>query len=474
MGKIAVSLKQYGFKYSNSDTWVLKNANLDLHYGDLLLLTGLSGEGKSTLLASINGIIPHIIHGEQQGHIWVNDIPLCDIKPSDLAMHVGSVLQNADSQIINSTIEDEIAFGCENLGISPERIALNIEEASLAMRLNPDDATRTLSGGQKQKLITATTLAMGQKILVFDEPLANLDNESAHQLLELLKNLAHEGYAILLVEHRIDVVLPYANRVAMIQRGEVKTLDMDTQAIQQAVSALFPDQKTVQAHGEVCLRLQNVCYDVPKRRILNNISFDVYRNERLVILGENGCGKTTLLRLLSRLIAPTSGDYSQDLDAASKKRPKPSWFKKLGFVYQNPNYQLFMPTVTQEVSFGAFSKKHAQHALEDFHLTHLKERHPHSLSEGQKRRLTIAAVMAMSPEIILLDEPTVGQDYEGLKNIVSTLNAVHHKTKNTMITITHDYRCAKALADRIIWLKNGEIYKVGGPELADEMMGHHL
>jgi energy-coupling factor transporter ATP-binding protein EcfA2 len=137
-------------------------------------------------------------------------------------------------------------------------------------------------------------------------------------------------------------------------------------------------------------------------------------------------------------------------------------------VYQNPSYQLFMPTVSAEVQFSALSTSHALEALKAFRLDHLSDRHPHALSEGQKRRLTIAAVMAMSPEVILLDEPTVGQDYEGLKNIVSTLNAIHLQTKNTMITITHDFRCAAALADRIIWLKDGMIHKTGGPELALE------
>lgn len=469
MSKVAVSLKNYSFRYTNSAHWVLKDANIDIHYGDLMLLTGLSGEGKSTLLASLNGIIPHIIEGEQKGEIWIDDEKFVDIKPSEIAKVVGSVLQNAESQIINSRIEDEIAFGCENLGIAPEVISQRIKESCLAMQLDPENHTRTLSGGQKQKLITATTLAMGQKILVFDEPLANLDVESAHQLLELLQRLASEGYAILLVEHRIDVVLPYANRVSMIQRGAIKAFPMDTEAIVHAVSTLYSKSAQSKSVGPVCLSLRNVCYKVADHMILKNLDLDIYRNERIVILGENGSGKTTLMRLLSRLIMPTEGTYVQTLDEKSKKRPRSTWFKRLGYVYQNPNYQLFMPTVEQEIAFGAVSETHVKEALEKFHLMHLKDRHPHALSEGQKRRLTIAAVMAMSPEVILLDEPTVGQDYDGLKNIVSTLNAIHVETQNTMITITHDFRCAKALADRVIWLKEGRIYKIGGPEIAEEM-----
>ncbi len=465
----AIVFKEYGFKYEHGEEWVLKNVSFDMAYGEMVLLSGLSGEGKSTLLSSINGIIPHTLRGEQRGHVFVNNVDVSSLHPSETARFVGSVLQNADSQIINHLVEDEIAFGCENLGLAPNEIALRVKEACDQMRLSPDWSTKTLSGGQKQKVITATTLAMGQRILILDEPLANLDLESAKHLLKRLKALSASGYAIFIVEHRIDVVLPFVDRVLTLQNGCIRPYQMKTDAIQKAVAALgnAVDSSPV-ATTENLLALEGIQFGFKNKPILKGVNLKIQRGTRLVILGENGCGKTTLLKLISKLLHPTSGVYQQALDLDTKKKPSKAWFKKLGYVYQNPAYQLFMSTVEDEVHFGASSKEMGDRMMEAFHLSHLKERHPHSLSEGQKRRLSIAAVLATSPNVLLLDEPTVGQDYEGLRQIVHTLNTYNKAFACTLITITHDFRCAKNLADQIAWMKDGQIYKVGGPELADE------
>lgn len=468
MDKIAVELKNYAFRYHNSQDWVLKNINFKLHYGEFMVLSGLSGEGKSTLLYSINRIIPNIIPGECKGELHLNGEAATDKNPSEVSKILGSVLQNADSQIINTIVEDEIAFSCENMSMDSESIREAINNSCQVMKLQPEWFTRTLSGGQKQRLITASILAMQQKILVFDEPLANLDLEGAHNLLQLLKELTKKGYAVLLIEHRLDVVLPYADSVAWLNSGHL-TISKAREGIDQYTGVIQLKHISKQERDKIpCFRLKNVDYTIGNKAILKDISFTLYKGERVVILGENGCGKTTLMRLLSRLIKPTSGSYEQLIDPSPKKKPTKSWFKKLGYVYQNPNYQLFMPTVEQEVAYQAKVEKDTEDMIQRFRLEELKLRHPQSLSEGQKRRLTIACVMAMEPESLLLDEPTVGQDYDGLKNILEQLQDIHEKTENTMVTITHDFRCAKAFADRILWMKQGRIYKDGGSELADE------
>ena len=188
------------------------------------------------------------------------------------------------------------------------------------------------------------------------------------------------------------------------------------------------------------------------------------------MLGENGCGKTTLMRLIARLYKPTGGSVTQYIDEAFKQKPKgnKAWYKKVGVVYQNPDYQLFMPTVRQEISFGAKSEEYAAEIAELFGVKHLWERHPQSLSEGQKRRVSIAAVAACEPEVLFLDEPTVGQDYDGLCQMVEILNQLHMRSGNTMVTITHDVRCAEALCDKAYLILDGIVAKRGGKELVRE------
>jgi energy-coupling factor transport system ATP-binding protein len=217
------------------------------------------------------------------------------------------------------------------------------------------------------------------------------------------------------------------------------------------------------------LCLNQVAFKVKGREILKDITFTVNRGERVVLLGENGCGKTTLMRLIARLNKSSGGTIVQSLDSKLKQKTKGSraWFKKVGVVYQNPDYQLFMPTVQREIEFGAISKEYAERMIELFNLQHLKDRHPQSLSEGQKRRVSIAAVMAGKPELLLLDEPTVGQDYNGLCDLVEILNTLHAETGNTMITVTHDKRCVSALCDKSIIISNGKVNSIGGKLLSE-------
>ncbi len=219
--------------------------------------------------------------------------------------------------------------------------------------------------------------------------------------------------------------------------------------------------------------LENISYNAGGREILKDITFSVPKGARTGILGENGCGKTTLLRLIARLNRPTGGKIVQTLDARFDRRFKPDkkWFKSVGVVYQNPNYQLFMPTVYQEVRFGAASDEYAEEILERFSISHLRNRHPQSLSEGQKRRVSITAIAATQPKVLLLDEPTVGQDYQGLKELVELLNELHQKAGCTMITVTHDVRCAEALCDKAVLIEGGTVQKQGEKELVREYFG---
>lgn len=463
----AIELKNVTFSYEGYESKVLKDACFSVEYGEVALLSGFSGEGKSTLLSLIAGIIPNITPGEVTGEVLINGENIIGQKMSKICRSVGVVLQNAEAQIIQQLVEDEIAFGCENFAFSQKKIKACIDRACTQMQLEPNWKTRTLSGGQKQRLITAATLATEQKILVLDEPLANLDKDGAQLLMNTLRELASSGYAVLVVEHRLDMVLPYVDTVWSISCGEITKIENKQEYLLRQAAYIQDTCRQIKTDSTI-LSLSHVGFSVKGREILRDISFDIKKGERVLLLGENGCGKTTLLRLIARLYSPTKGSITQNIDSRFGQKPKGTgeWFKKVGVVYQNPNYQLFMPTVRQEVAFGAETEAYANEIMKMFGIEHLADRHPQSLSEGQKRRVSIAAVVAANPAVLLLDEPTVGQDYAGLSEMVHILNKLHSQSGNTMITITHDMRCAEALCDHSVCVENGVVSEEGGKELA--------
>ncbi len=465
----AIELKNVNFSYDGK-TKILENMDFAAEYGEVTLLSGHSGEGKSTLMYIVSGIIPNVNYGELSGEVLVGGESIKGKKMGDICRKVGVVLQNADEQIIQKIVEDEIAFGCENLAFPPEKIQKQIEIVCNLMKLDTKWKCRTLSGGQKQRLITASTLAMGQKIIILDEPLANLDKDGAAMLMGTLRSLAQAGYCVVVIEHRLDMVLPFVDTVWHIGNKTVRKVENRQEYLMQQ-TAKIEDSCPIYAEQSPLFKLDKVAFSVKKEReILKDITLDIPKGGRTVFLGENGCGKTTLMRLIARLYKSTGGNITQYIDEKFKQKPKGSkaWYKKVGVVYQNPDYQLFMPTVRQEISFGAKSEEYAAEIAELFGVKHLWERHPQSLSEGQKRRVSIAAVAACDPEVLLLDEPTVGQDYDGLCALVEILNKLHMRSGNTMITITHDVRCAEALCDRAYLIADGIVAKRGGKELVRE------
>lgn len=471
----AIELKNVTFTYEGNENAVLKNADMYVKYGEISLISGFSGEGKSTILSLICGIIPNVVFGKISGDVLIDGKSVMGLKTSEICQKVGVVLQNADSQIINSVVEDEIAFGCENFGFSADEITKCITSSCSTLKLDKNWQTRTLSGGQKQRLITASTLATKQKIIVLDEPLANLDKKGAELLMNTLKNLAKLRYAILIVEHRLDMVMPYVDTLWSISNGKIEKINnKDEYLVSQCKK--IQDKSLSKPKNENVLELSSIAFSVNSREILKKVNLSVKRGERVLLLGENGCGKTTLMRVIARLNKPTKGTITQNIDKKLKQNFKADkkWFKNVGVVYQNPNYQLFMPTVFQEIAFGAESEEYANKIIELFKLKDLSDRHPQSLSEGQKRRVSIASVVATKPKVLLLDEPTVGQDYAGLRDMIEVLNKLHDETGNTMITVTHDMRCAQALCDKCFILEEGVIMWQGNKILAEKYFCHDI
>lgn len=462
---IAIRLKEVSFKYDGAKENVLENINLTVEYGETVLLSGVSGEGKSTLLSIINGVIPFVNSGEFSGSVEIDGKNVTKLKISERSKLIGTVLQNADEQIIYDLVNEEIAFGCENLNIASEEIDKRIERFTMLMQIEKTAKTKTLSGGQKQRLITASTLAMEQKIIILDEPLANLDTHTAHILLKALRNLANSGYAVLIVEHRLDVVKNYIDKVMRIENKQLFT-STDINDLNSGIKTIPHADGSLP--GEVLIKGEKLFFAAGDRNIIDGLDIEIRAGERIVLLGENGCGKTTLMRMLARLNKPNDGALSQTITKSKKANSK--WFSKVGYVYQNPVYQLFMPTLLSEISFKAKSEETAREMINAFGLSGLEQRHPQSLSEGQKRRASIAAVCASEPTVLFLDEPTVGQDYKNLCKTVETVNKINKNLGTAIVTVTHDKRCAGALADRVLIMENGKISRQGDYRLANEFL----
>mgnify|MGYP001093831472 FL=1 len=462
---IAIRLKEVSFKYDGAKENVLENINLTVEYGETVLLSGVSGEGKSTLLSIINGVIPFVNSGEFSGSVEIDGKDVTKLKISERSKLIGTVLQNADEQIIYDLVNEEIAFGCENLNIASEEIDRRIERFTTLMQIEKTAKTKTLSGGQKQRLITASTLAMEQKIIILDEPLANLDTYTAHILLKALRNLANSGYAVLIVEHRLDVVKNYIDKVMRIENKQLFT-STDINDLNRGMKTIPHADGSLP--GEVLIKGEKLFFAAGDRNIIDGLDIEIRAGERIVLLGENGCGKTTLMRMLARLNKLNGGMLSQTITKSKKANSK--WFSKVGYVYQNPVYQLFMPTLLSEISFKAKSEETAREMINAFGLSGLEQRHPQSLSEGQKRRASIAAVCASEPTVLFLDEPTVGQDYKNLCKTVETVNKINKNLGTAIVTVTHDKRCAGALADRVLIMENGKISRQGDYRLANEFL----
>ncbi|MDR0875484.1 MAG: ATP-binding cassette domain-containing protein [Clostridiales Family XIII bacterium] len=462
----AIEVRDYTFRYPDSEEIVLDHCQFTLRYGEFVLLTGDSGSGKSTLIAAIIGSLTHADDDvqarptdTQAGKIFIDGLDVTGESVSQRARLVSAVLQDADSQIVHTSVEDEIAFGCENLGMEPEEIGERVGRACALFGLERTWRTSALSGGQKQRLITAAALAMDRRILILDEPLANLDQAGAAALLRTLAGLAKDGYAILLAEHRIDAAAPYTDRIVRLDNERVHDngsrigVRDDRGQVRDDRGQARADRGQARADNDNAplLSARGIGLTLGGRDIFRDISLEILRGERIVITGDNGSGKTMLLRTLARLQKPSCGEIVFACGVLRQyRRPSPAWFRSVGYVFQNPNVQLFMPSVLEEIAYGAKDADTARHYMELFGLSHLAERHPHSLSEGQKRLLTVAAVAAQEPQLLLLDEPTVGQDHAALQRLMDVLGGLNRDRTLSMIMVTHDQRCSGFAADQKI------------------------
>ncbi len=489
-----LEIRNLTFRYQRRSEPAIRDVSLHLEAGEILLVAGASGCGKTTLARCINGLIPRSYKGELSGQILYSGQPMVNQPLSRISQMVGTVLQDPERQILGSKVLNEVAFGLENLGWSRDEILQAAREAMryLGIEQLASRDTFSLSGGEKQKLALAGVLAMHPRILLLDEPLASLDPASAHETLSLVRKLADEGMAVLMIEHRVEDVLQYRpDRVLFMQDGEVRYLgDLDglaevvdyrevklpAPAVMQRARAHLPPpplQPLPSAHAhpkdEPLVQFEDVMFGYESgQTVLQGINLTVRRGEIIAVLGPNGAGKTTLVKHAIGLLKPKSGRVlieghdTRQLSVAEIART-------LGYVFQSPSHMLFAPTVYEELAFGPQNLKHkpddiqkeVQEAITIVNLAGYEKEPPLALSFGQQKRVSIAAILAMRSRILVMDEPTAGQDYRNYMNFMQSI--VTLPGFESIFFITHDIDIAVIFATRVLLVNQGRLVADGRP-----------
>jgi energy-coupling factor transport system ATP-binding protein len=512
-----IRIDDLSFRYGGSSQAALCDITLDIDDGEFVLITGLSGGGKSSLCRCLNGLIPHFYGGEISGRVEVAGFDVMKHSTRELATSVGMVFQDPENQLIAFDVEREIAFGLENLSFSPDMMAKRVEEVLDAVNIA---ALRhrhidELSGGEKQKVAIASVLALYPSILVLDEPTSELDPKGAEEILALVKRLNDEmGITVVLVEHRLERVMAYVDRVVVLDKGKVVADGspqsvLDEKKLSRAGIGIPP--LVALAHGlrdkgiEIndipltvkearamvirTLHGKNVedCVISEKRRdrnvqdqpllevkglwyayssdlvALKNVNLQVYPGEFVVLMGRNASGKTTLVKHFNGLLRPTKGDVVLN-GINTKGTTVAKLARQVGYVFQNPDEYLFCDTVDEEIAFTlkniGFGKtdivRLTDQVLDRFGLMPYKQCYPHSLSGGEKQRVAIASVLASRPSMIVLDEPTRGMEY-GLKVQLMKFLDDYRNGGGTVILVTQDVETVVEYGDRVILLSEGRI-----------------
>jgi len=497
-------IENLSFQYRTRSELAIQNIFFELRPGELILVAGSSGCGKTTLARCINGLIPRSYRGKREGRVLLHGKDVAEMQIADVAQIVGTLLQDPERQIVASNVYNEIAFGPENLGLPRAEIVERVEKAMKRLKIEElrERETFNLSGGEKQKVALAGLLAMNPSILLLDEPLASLDPASAYEALDVFRSLADEGKTVVLIEHRVeDAIAARPDRLLYMEAGEVKYLgsikDLPIEINHREVK--LPAEwvvKRVKQTGEKIDKTEAV--EIPKRGeplvvfenvdfrynddtplILQDVNLTIYRGDLIGVLGPNGAGKSTLVKHAIGLLKPTKGRVLVE-GKDTRTMSVAQIARVLGYVFQSPTHMLYAPTVLEELEFGPknleFKKEVMQRAVTEsvstVNLTGLEEYPPLGLSFGQQKRTTIAAVLAMQSKIMIMDEPTAGQDYANYTHFMDAMCRPSADGSQSLVAanfaatlfITHDLDLAVTYANRVLLCGDKHIVADGPPE----------
>ncbi len=509
-----IKIEDLWYTYAGRDVPTLKGINLEIADGEFVLLAGPTGCGKSTLLKTLNGIIPHESGGRLSGSVHINGINTANSCMMELAQITGLVFQNPDDQIFSTVVEDEIAFGPENLCMSKDEIDLRVRDslAMVGMSEHRFAPTATLSGGQKQRICIASMLAMMPRVMTLDEPISQLDPAGASEVMHIIKELNRRlNLTIVLVEHRLHEIAPLADRIILMDCGKIVLdepvstafkhidlfhllglrvpetvelcyrygLDEQPLIVEDALEILKRNRvKRTDASinrtgnignndggaagkptvtGDPVISIRNMWFGYRKdTMVLKNINLDIQRGERVALMGSNGSGKSTLLMHMPAMLKPDKGKIEVFGQATGSINPY-SLAGRVGLVFQNPDLMLFCDSVYEEAVFGPANlglkdiELRASRSLEAMQILDLRSDTPQALSRGQRLRTAVASVLSMEPELILLDEPTTGQDRIHIEHMMKYFT----NNGSTLVFCTHDVETAMQYATRIIVLSDG-------------------
>ena len=475
-----IELKNFSYTYPHTVQGALHYLTLSLPKGSCIMVTGPSGAGKTTLCLAAAGILHHEYGGKKEGSVILEGKDVAGYSGlSDLAEKIGIVFDDPEAQMIFTTVEEEILSALEHRGLEAsvieERLATTMTITYLSELRNR--SPHKLSGGQKQRVALAATLALGNDILILDEPTSELDEHATGRIVAILENLKAIGKTILLVEHKYQHFHDLVDILAVMENGRISAIGepdsvLSDERLRKIVTADFsgirdirsgdPGNTTSAATSrETVISVKNLSYSYGNISALDSISLDFSSGEFVAIVGENGSGKTTLVKHFNRLLFPASGDVIVK-GKNTRECTVSELARHVGFVFQNPDHMFFADTVREEVGFGlknigiSDGIKIIEKALGDVQLLHTKDLYPRWLSRGERQRLAIACVIAMRPEIIVLDEPTTGLDGNESRLVMEILKSLQLKG-HTIVVITHNRGIADNCADRIISMEKGRI-----------------
>ena len=486
---------------------VLDDVSLHIERGDFVLVVGPSGAGKSTLLRCLNGLVPHFYGGTIRGRIRVAGRDPIALEPRRMSTTVGFVFQDPESQAVVDVVEDELTFGMENHGLPLSTMRIRVEE--VLDQLNIAHLRRrslsTLSGGELQRVAIASVLTVHPQVLVLDEPTSQLDPQAAEEVLDTLVKLNQDlGLTVILSEHRLERVAQYADQIlyvpgpgAPLRMGDPREMLADIPLVPPLIElgrqlgwsplpltikearrfarlhehpvhdkGQDPQRPTADAESRAendvadpTIEMKRLRFSYNGQQTLRGIDLTIHSGEFVAIIGRNGAGKTTLLKQCIGLLKPDDGQV-RILGMNTAQTPVERLARRVGYVPQNPNALLFADTIAEELAFT----RHAQDMpaaddtalLDTLGLSGMRDRYPRDLSAGERQRVALASVLVSDPDLILLDEPTRGLDYEQKASLIRFLQAQNQSGK-TVVVVTHDVEMVAQCAERVILMGDGEI-----------------